>query len=241
VALPLANNGDGGTNGTAATTANTGGASGTAWDAVTLGTSVTAAFDSTVSPRTGGLSYKIVQPATAANGYLSWTTALGTLTAGQRVAGRAYLRVSALPTASWPWIRFLNGSTVLGGMRLNTAGTIQFEASGGSITGTAGTGVVATNTWYRVEFDFTAMGGTGNATGRLFPADSTTQSGTDATASAVSFGTLAANTYRLGMNGATGMPASSSYWFDDVVVNATGMPGPVVAEEVPILVMAPMR
>lgn len=242
MALPLANNADGGTNGTTATTANTGGASGDVFDGVTTGASATTTFDSTVTPRAGGLSYKFTEPTTAVTNYLSWSTALGTLSTGAHIAGRVYVRLSILPSANWSFVRFLNGSTVLGGVRINTTGVLALEASGGSVSGSAGTGTMSTNTWYRVEFDFTALGATGNGTARLFAGDSTTASGTDATTSAVSFGTLAPNGVRIGMSATTGMPVSSSWWFDDIQLNTTGMPGPAtVASTEPILVMAPMR
>lgn len=243
MALPLANNADGGTNGTTVSTANSGGTSGDAWDAVTIGLNTTATFDSTVTPRAGGLSYKLTEPATLATVYLTWSTALGTLSTGAHIAGRLYLRMSTLPTGSWGVFRILNGSTILCGLRVTTTGTIQMEQSGASVSGTAGNGTMSANTWYRLEFDFTGVGSaSGAGTGRLFVGDATAQTGTDATTSAVSFGTLAPNTVRIGMSSAVaGMPASSSFWVDDLQLNASGMPGSAAVADIPDLVMAPMR
>lgn len=176
---------------------------------------------------------------------MSWTTALGTLTTNQRLAGRFYIRISALPTGTHTFVRFLNSSTTLAGIQMSTTGTLRAVGSGAAAVGTAGTFTMATNTWYRVEFDFTGIGGgatAGGATIRIFLGDGTTAQGTDATASGVDFAALAPTIYRNGYQGSTGLPASASTWLDDLVLNSTGMPGPAVAAaEIPNLIMAPMR
>lgn len=238
MALPLANSFDGGSAGTAVSTVNSGGASGDAFDAVTPGASETITYDATNPAHGSGLGGAFTTAATVVASYVNWTTSLGTLSTGQRIAGRVYfLTPSATHTSSLRFVTIWNGATVLCGIVQNSGSTgdLGLRGSGDTAVGTlSGTGLTL-NTLWRVEFDFQgigsgATGGTGTA--RLFAGDSTTATGGDASATGVNFGSLAPDQIRFGV-GTANATASITYYLDGMQVNSTGLPGPESTVSIP--------
>src|SRR5712672_1763560 len=90
MALPLANNAEGGSNGTTVSNANSGGTSGNAWDLISVVTGGVCQFSNT-SPAHGSLCYAFSTGATAGSSLIGWTTSVGTTTT---LYGRAYYKIT---------------------------------------------------------------------------------------------------------------------------------------------------
>lgn len=229
MALPLANTGEGGTNGTAITAATqTGGASGNAFDAMSLGTSGAMAFDNAHPAHGANMGYKITQPATLTTIYTSWTTSLGTLSTNQTLYGRVYYWASVISGTSIRLFNAYNGTTLLGGLSL-ASGTnaLQWRSSADASVGVNGTNIPI-NTLVRIEFQMTGIGGGATALGgtaNWYTGDSATTANTASTLSGAAGGTLAPNGIRW-MAGVASGTASTAFWFDGFQLNATGFPGP---------------
>lgn len=244
MALPLANNAEGGTAGVTVSTANSGGASGDAWDVVAIGASETLTYDATNPAHGSGLDDKLGTFTTVTAVYVSWTTSLGTLSTNQRLAGRIYwVPPVAPPGSSNRVVQILNGSTILCTIyHASGTGFLEIHNSAGTLVGSASNTSLTAGTLYRIEFDFTGIGtaASGAGTVRLFVGDSTTQTGTDATCSAANFGTLAPDTVRFGITTANGN-VSSNYYADAIQLNSTGMPGPESTGPPPPAYLLPTR
>lgn len=220
MALLLANNADGGSNGVSVSPGNSGGASGDAFDGVTPGASQTIAYDTAVSMSGASIKFTLA----AAQGYVSWTTSLGTLSAGVRFGGRVYVTFSAAPNAAWQFFRVMTGTTLLATVRTNASAQLQVGNTSGAAIVT-GTTSLSAGTWYRFEWDLAAVGTASSSfTASVYLGDSTTVldsvSGT-----AADFGSTAPDTIRLGQS-ASSFVSGTTLNFDDFVVNDTGMPGP---------------
>lgn len=228
MALPLANSFEGGSQGTTPSPANSGGASGDAFNVV-QNTTGTIIYDGTNPAHGSGLGVQIVTEAAVTPTYMAWTTALGTLSTNQTLYGRFYYVAPGTPTSSARLIQILNGTTMLCGLvHASGAGTLNLRATGDVSSGTLSNTALTAGVLYRIEFQFDGIGGgagAGSATARLFLGDSTTQTGTDATTTAANFGSLAPNAVRFGITTANASTLST-YYFDGLQVNDTGMPGP---------------
>jgi len=227
--LLLANNAEGGTNGTTVTTGNSGGTSGNAWDTVSIGGTTTLTY-STANPAHGsGLGYQFTQPATLAACNLQWSTSMGTLSTGQTLAGRLYyFPPVAIPASSIRLITITAAGAVCSVFHASGTGKLEIHDSAGSLTGSASSVGLSASTMYRIEFLFTGIGTSttsGAGTVRLFLGDGTTAQGTDATSSSSNFGTVAPTTIKFGFGTANGT-ASQSYYLDGIQVNDSGLPGP---------------
>jgi len=220
--LPLANTYEGGTDGGAITAANSGGASGDAFTAA----SGTGPVFSTAQAMHGTLSEMVAQGGTPAASYMIWDSTV--LTSSSQLYGRAYVRFnSAAPSANARFIQFLSGATLGCGIRQNTTGAIQFDASTGGNTGVgSASAVLSVDTWYRIEWDI--LFGTGTSaqlSGTVYVGDSTSAFSTFAALNTFTNTITAADTMRIG--NPTGFPASPwTIWLDDIQVNNTGVPGP---------------
>jgi hypothetical protein len=217
--VQVSNTAEGSTNGTAATTANTGGVAGNAFNTVNS-TSATVEFSS-LAAIGGALSYRTAIGGTSAVANFGWnTTALGNPT---RVYGRIYFRLPNI-VINRELIRWRRGTTQVARLRVDVAtGVLELRQGNNAAPTTGGTGAVtlAADTWYRVEWDVQA--GTLTNTIYLYLGDSTTPletitgNGVFATAGAVNevmFGQFTATTN------------VGNLFFDDIVVNDTGLPGP---------------
>lgn len=238
MALPLANNAEGGSNGTGATTGNTGGGSGDAFTNVSLGASTSISFSSTQAAN-GSLSYAIVEPATTAAAYLEWGSSV---VGGPHVTlyGRFYIYLPAAPATAMYCMRLLSGATSGAALRVNTTRGLQW-ANGTTAVGTAssGSGLITLNTWTRVEWTVTlTTAATGSGTATLYTGNSTTSNGT-ATVSSQAWAIASADVCRYGWPNVGGLASSTSY-FDGLQLNNTGLPG-IDEGFVPWLSMAPPR
>lgn len=230
---------EGGSNGTAVTTANSGGTSGNAWNGVT-GTTV--AYDNTAGQIEGTFGQKYTIGASLAAVYTSWDST--TITGGPflTIYGRCYYWSSIHPGSSLRLIQFMNGATTLGYLGIsNTVSKLTWYNSANTAATATGSGFTL-STFIRIEFSFTvATTTTGSALARWYLGDSTTAQGVDSTATAQNFGTLGVDTARFGNTGAN-FTINSSFWAGDLQFNDTALPGPQVATTVmPALVMAQMR
>jgi hypothetical protein len=217
--VQVTNNAEGGTNQTTVTTANSGGTSGTAFNVVNS-TSSTVVFDST--QKAGGTySIRTAVGATSSVANFGWTTALGTPT---RVYGRVYFRLPSI-VVNREIIRWRRSTTQIARLRVDLdTGVLELRQGNNAAPATSGgTGTVplSANTWYRVEWDIQA--GTLTNTIRLFLGDSATPLetitgngvfATTGTITEVMFGQF------------TSVSNVGDMFFDDIVVNDTGYPGP---------------
>jgi hypothetical protein len=146
VALPLANNYSGGTNGVLITTGNSGGASGNAFDNVTA-TNVTF---SNATPLPSRLMFqRIVDP--VGNVMARWFS-YGSLTVS--VYQRCYLRISTTPVTNPCSFsgHEISAGTKCGGVLVTTAGLMAgMRADTGTAAGSTGVVTVPLNSWIRVE------------------------------------------------------------------------------------------
>jgi hypothetical protein len=222
VALPLYNPAEG-TSGASITTAPGASTSGDAMD-TTSGTGIT--FDS-VGAAHGATGWKFATAATVVAAYFGWTTSLGTLTTNQTMFVRIYFRSSvAAPTNSLRICQILNGTTVLASINhASGAGSVELRATGDvAVTNNHSVSSLAANTIYRIEVQFTGLGTTtGHGWLDVWQGDTATRSGTAVSNLAMSYGTLAPNTVRVGVCTGSAQP-SSSIWIDDFALSATSMP-----------------
>lgn len=214
---------EGGTDGTAISTANSGGASGTAFDTCQRGTNATNEFDSAQFAN-GALSALIATGATSTTAYNRWNAAITALWASGLTThyGRIYFRLSALPAASRVIAEFLDttAATHRADIQILAAGQVRLRnAASGTVATT--TAVVSTGTWYRLEYRID-----GSTTGayelHLYALNSTT-SIEDIVGGTANFGgTIGAVSYGYVSNGAS-LP---SLWFDGIQINDAALPGP---------------
>lgn len=237
MALPLANNAEGGSNTTAVSTGNSGAASGDAWTAVTPDTGSAIAFSSTQARDT--LAYAYTMDASIGQSIVQWGSA-SVGTAGPNIYGRFYGWFPAFPTSGLQVVmRLLSGASIACGVCLSTTGGVQLRAgaAGNTNAGTETVTKFVLSSWFRVEWQFNlAASGSGSATLYTSP-DSTTDPGANASTSfsaTTTGGVTTINTVNVGLmvNGT----ASSTFYLDNIQVNSTGRPGPVPAAQ---LVMAP--
>ena len=221
MALPLNNNAEGGTSGTAPTVANSGGASGDAWDVVTsTGTGATLTYESAQAAH-GSLSYQYVSGTVSQSLDLRWNTQLGTITT--ELWGRFYLYATANPGVAIRPMRLFNGTTLACGIDLLTTGVLRTRDSAGvKVTGAV---AIALSAWNRVEWHMTVGASGATTEAKLFKTmDSTTA---DETLTNTAGNTLAQWT-AISLSQAFG--TSWTDFMDDFNVNQTGYPGPVAGK-----------
>lgn len=206
-----------GTNGNSVLPADAGSA--TAWDTEsTAGASTRTYSDAVVAH--GGLSMKLTWNA-ASETVISWTTALGTVTDHY---GRFYLYMLANPSNFCDILRMLSGGSPSFYASVIPAGTIALADQGGNNIGTT-TNALALNQKTRIEYHIIHSVTVGQVELKLFnSAESTTPTETLTTAADKNL-LASADEIRYGIRGGQ---SSSSYYYDDIVANATSYPGPVI-------------
>jgi hypothetical protein len=148
-----ANTAEGGSDGTTVTTGNSGGSSGDAWNVVTIGTNEALTYSASAA-FIGSLGYALTPSGNPGGTFLSWNTLTGSV-----YYTRFYVKISGNPAAALILQRFVNGTTVLGSLRLTTSGTLTLlynaSTSGGTTTNT-----IPADQWVRIEGKIDASGGT---------------------------------------------------------------------------------
>jgi hypothetical protein len=222
--LTLLNNAESQSSGTTVTTGNSSGTDANAFTAVSIGTNMTATFDST-HPAHGTNAFKFdATTATTAADYVEWdSTVIGTLT---QIKGAIYFYSTVIaPNSTCRMIQWFSGSTLRCGLGLTSGtGNVQWR-TGDSAVGT-GSSALSSNTLYRFEFDITFSATVGSLFGRVFAGDSTTQIGADVTAPANQNLGADFNKFRVGITTANGHNAAWTLWVDSININDTAMPGP---------------
>ena len=204
---------------TAITTGNSDdGSAGNAFDTVTLGGG-TIVFD-TAQFAHGDLSARLISAGSPAAMYFGWESAsVGTVT---EIWGRAYIYRTAHPSGNqWP-IYFADSAAARAGIIYwgNDGSFFVFNSSLG--TSDQGEDDWQLNVWNRIEWHLVSSTTVGSLEAKLYEGDSTT---VRATASISNTNTLA-NLQRVYFGDVSAGTATSTTWFDDVVVNAGGYPGP---------------
>lgn len=229
MALPLTNNAEGGSDGVTVTTGNSGGASGSAWDNP-RGTNLPT-FSNT-HPAHGTLGYKFIQSSPVSLTTLDWNTAMG----GNQtdVYGRANVYITAYPGVgqyATIFIWDLGGTGVAGAIAINETGQMLLFDSAAQTPATVACNL---NAQFRVEYHFTCSPTAGLVEAKLW--NTVDSSGApDDTRTWSSRNTLTAfSAIRHGFDG-SGLTANYTMYIDDVVLNSTGYPGPVVTAAVPTL------
>lgn len=231
MALPLLNNAEAQTSGTAVATdgSNTGGTNANAFNAAVIGANMSLTFDNT-HPAHGTNGYKMTQTGTTpAITYEEWTaTAIGT--AVPHIFGAIYVYLTVTPGSTLRFIRFANGATLIGYIAI-TSGTptVAFRSAADAQIGTASTALTL-NVVMRIEFDV-LFGASGTATGAIvcYTGDGTTPLATNGALGVNAFGTSAGtDIIRYGANTANWMTVAgpTSMWWDSINLNSTGVPGP---------------
>lgn len=210
-----------GSNGSKVLTTDTG--SSDAWNEVGRGGDGTSPSYSSTQAQ-GTLSMKVASSAGGDGGYVGWMTAtLGNLTT---VYGRAYLYLPST-SAIYPVYAFDDADAIA--WRILVNGTISMRDS----TGTdVATGAVSPSTgqWIRLEWKVVNNASTGLCEFKLFnDATSTTADETQTSGNC----NTKANTSRIRFGDPGSLsPASSTYYFDNLLINDTGYAGPVAAASV---------
>ncbi len=211
------NGNDGGSNGTAISTANSGGASGDAWSTVTIGGTSTLTYSNTHAAH-GTLSAAFQLAA-------STVTSLNTTKPGTTTQHwfEFYFWAAANPAATTTLYTALNGASVAATVALSTTGKLLLAPSSGTTVYTF-TDSVTLNAWNRVEGFIVNSTGTGTMQARLYSGDSVTvveDSGAQSTTS-----TLAQCTNHTFGQAAAAAGTTLQFWLDDCGVSTTGWLGP---------------
>lgn len=210
-----------GTNGN--TIAITDPGSATPWDVVTISGAGALTYD-VLHPGHGLLSANINPQANAAC-FMSWTTALGTVTDH---FGRFYIYLIANPASFGGLLSLFSGASLCFRIGVNSSGQIR----GDDNTGTAYTftNAITLNQLVRVEYHVIHSTTVGQHEIKLFNTAESTVA-TETNTSAANRDTQAnGNDIHFGVG--EGGLGQLNYWMDDIVANATSYPGPVV--EVPV-------
>jgi hypothetical protein len=220
-APPLTNTFEGGTDTTTISAANSGGASGDAFQAVTSDTSgPTFSVD---HAHTGLLSAKIATAVSPAVVFTQWT-GLGTITAD--VWWRGYFWFPSQPAATFKFCRLHTAAgATCGFLALNNASKIiGLNAAQGNLT--VGTVNVTYGQWVRLEMRVRAATSNGQLEWRLFNSpESTSADDTKSDTTAV----LGSDVDRMQWGAtASTLPASYTFYYDDLAVSTTDWIGPLV-------------
>jgi hypothetical protein len=217
------NNAEGGTNGTAVTTANSGGASGTAFDSLGSGATTTLTFDNTHAAHKS-LSYKILVGTTNNNSFLTWTTSL-TGSSVTQVWFRVYLYLTANPSSTLRIIGARNGSTTRGNIAINSSGKLLLLNAAASILKTS-TASVPLNQWFRIEGYILGDASVGQMEVKLF-STAMDEDTADETQTTTALQNTGGSITRIDFGNPSSL-ASYTFWADDVAASSTGYIGPVV-------------
>jgi hypothetical protein len=222
MALPLANNAEGGSNTTTVTTGNSGGGSGNAWDVVNI-TNGAATFSSTVAAH-GSLAYAFSTTASSGVANVGWTSSVGVVTT---FYGRAYVYLTGSPTSPDANVQIRGtGSSTGGNIQISTARQIvaQTPSFANAFTFTT---VLALSTWYRIEWQMvTGSAGSANFTINLYVGDSGTVTETHTDSTFAWGGTGGVAEVEFGWTNTH--PSQPTLYMDDIQVNSTGFPGPAI-------------
>ncbi len=216
----LVSSANGGTSGTTVSTSNSGGASGDALNAVTIGTSATCVFDDTQAVA-GGLAYKHATSGTSAAVIQEWTGAIGSWS---RIYGRIYYRFTSLSLSLDVFRARTAALSAIARVDVAaTSGFFRLRNGSNTVVGTSST-ALAVNTWYRFEFDF-RPGTSVTNTVVLYQGHSTTPLETMAVSSSYSSGT---DVGQFHWGNLFGQANVGNRWFDEILIDDTGYPGPVL-------------
>lgn len=218
--IQLTNGFDGGTQGTAISTANSG-TYGNAFDVVTT-SSGTATYDDTYAAH-GQFSAKITVSGSGDTAFLEWSSSLPGKQLHQ-IWFRQYLYFMANPGTSGRVFAYLNSAgSNCAIIDVNTSGNLFMNDNAGSAMFTF-TGAIPLNRWFRIEGYIYNSATAGYASMSLYDsADSVTA--TESHTSAATFDTLANGASVLyGVSAATG--AIGPYWMDSIGVSNAGYLGP---------------
>jgi hypothetical protein len=209
---------EGGSSGSTITTGNSGGTGQNAFNSVVASTLVTPnspTFDNTHTR--GSLAAKFNTGATAAQQFVSWTTAVGTLTTD--FYARLYIYITAAPPANIRMLTAHEGSSLHAGLNLTSGGGVRLLSSSAAAIGTEL--ALDLNAWNRVEVKF-PMGATSTLELRTHKGanlDTTTVTGSTTGTNVA--GRTQVDTYRLG-HSIAGTATNYSWWADDLAMGDNG-------------------
>lgn len=219
---------EGGALGSDITVAGSGGLSGTAFNNVIISNATLAEATYTSTKMHGSVGAYI--SGNGSNAYLEWT-GLATKT----LSSRFYVRVPSYPSAEAQIFTPRNSTNYIGTVNLRTNGGLKVTGafSGGGATLFQTTGVLALNTWYRVEVSW-GVGTTttnGSVNFKYFVGDSTTAVESFSSA-AIDAGTTNVTIWRIGKTANSG---TLSMNLDSIGYNdaSTTLMGPYVQANIP--------
>lgn len=222
--MEVTNTAEGGADEVTVTEANSGGASGTAFSVVTTGTGVTNVADNAQAMH-GTYSYRQATGGTSAQAMLTWdSTALGN---PSRLWGRCYIRCASFSTAR-SFLRVRSTATQILRLQITTSGTIELRNTANTVVATS-TAALSANTWHRIEFDARPGASVSNAF-RIYTGDSTSLTEEVAASSNYSGNTVANEVSWGNAASGTNLP---TIWFDSLLANDTGWPGPLATAMAP--------
>jgi len=218
MAVYLYNNAEGGVHGTTVTTGNSGGISGDALT-VSLGTGGTCTYNSGIA-HSGNYSIQIT-PGGTTTCYVTYTfSSSGPLTA------RAYVYLTAYPSAATQLVSFVNANLVADIALTNTGRFVTQDSAGTQDTSPVGT-FLPLNTWVRLEL--TVIVGTATTNGYV---GMSAYTGDTVTSPLYAYSNPALNTttspvtfFRVGKGSASG--TWSTMYIDDIQVLDQRSIGPV--------------
>jgi hypothetical protein len=215
VPLPQENSAEGGTPTDTVSTANSGGASGDAFSDLTIGAGGALIYDNAQAIDTVAIKY--TQAGTPSFTRFGWAT--GSIT---EIYGRVYIYRTAFPTgtgAQFAWLD-LSGTGSCAWFDINTTGNVRvWDADNGSATMTA---AIELDAWNRIEYHIVCNATTGSVEAKLFSGHSATEV---ETATRTGVNTRAGATHMFHGEGWV-QDANGVCWFDDMLINGTGYPGP---------------
>ncbi len=224
MALPLANNAAGGSDGTTVTTGNSGGTSGDAWSAVSIPTNGSLTYSNVQATGSSALSYRHVYPTTS--GFapnVQWQSAVvGTLT---EFWGRIYTYRTSLNTVETQNIALISST---GSRRMQivitTGGILRSVNSANAVVASSSV-AVPLNEWIRVEWHYVASATVGRAEVWYYHGHDTAEIQALAVGTNANTGTDC-NQVEFGGSGAASTSGFGPWWFAATALSATGAIGP---------------
>lgn len=169
-----------------------------------------------------------VSPVSSAN-YVGWAGSISSQPSP--FFGRFYVNFTSFPTTFVPWFSLGHGAYTSGTMSMDldfgaaSGASMRIVVGGNTASPFTFTTTLSANQWYRIEYSCVPSATVGQAQVKLYSSPDSITAAEDSTLK-TGLNTLASPIDHAAFGTAGGAANSFTYWFDNIVTNATAFPGP---------------